>query len=721
MRRSSGEKQPRTHDVVGNRPPLGTRLHRARSRDAVQTSGEGRSSGHAAWLGRLVLCAALLVSAWAVSTTTAGAATPQGVLIKSTPRTKVYRESNGDYRIYAYQKSQAKMESGVSPESQKSNEEEPDSGCTLWSNEPTTNECLNINSPELIGFGKPPANAVGRGKEETPTGTFHYLQWYEFSEEELPVGSHVVEATDSEYINSSTNAKHPIPVGLYGVVNEWNMGTTWDNASGSKAWWSPGSDYNLSSAVVVNEVGAKKGWVSWNIDSLVQEWANRGVIAPGRSDDGFVMADAESQTTVENVLSIDNKPEQEGYIEMLAEPDKTPPTKPQNFDAMFNAETGQSTITWEASSDPPFPDGYRGSGVASYSYRYKLGSGAWSSWTSTPSPAFVIGSTTNGEQISIEVDAIDNAKNVGPIATTTLTTTGPTLTPENPGGTLAEESGEVYMVPEPLEYENFAMNAMMGRGPTEKSPTDSGVKPDTAYSEKLCPTNEPCGKYDAPAAAAYAERWSLQGPGKITNGELRVEEENAQHDYNFGFFGGGEGGDCTNFASAALHAGGMQYMRSHGDSNPDGNAEYTKKAADEEFLKGEGSWWSYFTDYPYGGTNIRQRSYEVTESFVRAYKLYPHLLEYGLARTVKNGEYVRPGDIVFYDLEGPSLEAKYLDHAQTVIKTSHKTVIVAQHSAGYEHSLGYIFAKLDKEKGAEHQKWDFTIIEPIHTAANIVG
>jgi hypothetical protein len=76
---------------------------------------------------------------------------------------------------------------------------------------------------------------------------------------------------------------------------------------------------------------------------------------------------------------------------------------------------------------------------------------------------------------------------------------------------------------------------------------------------------------------------------------------------------------------------------------------------------------------------------------------------------------------VFYDLEGPSLEASRIDHTQIVTRVSHTTVIVAQHCLGYEHSLGYIIQKVDDEKGAEHTNWNFTIVEPGHTAANITG
>ena len=647
----------------------------------------------------------------------------QGNVADAASQALVHREPNGDLRVIVRRQPAANSETAAqtgsaSPLSKKGNEKNLVTGCTLWSNEPSTNECLNVNSPELVGYGKPPKNAEGRGKEKTPTGIFRYLEYYELGEEELPLGGQIIEATDNEYITTATKKKAGIPVGLYAMIRPWNEGATWEEAGNGSPWWSPGGDFTGTSAVIDQGVGTTKGWVSWNIAAMMQEWTNREVIVPGRADYGFVLADAESPLSVENVISIDNKPKQEGYIEYLEEPDTTPPSTPQRLDATLNSETGETTVSWEGSTDPPFPDGYHGSGVAAYNYRYKAGSGEWTSWTSTQSTAFIVPGTTSGEQISVELDAVDNAKNVSPVTAVALTTTGPTLTPENPGGTLPKEEGPVDMVPEPEDAESFAMAPLI-RNSAIPSSGPANATPDTTYSEKPCPKIEACGTFNAAAAAAYAERWSLQGPGRIENGSERVQAEYEQHDRSFDFFGGGEGGDCTNFASAALHAGGVKYMRSHGDSNPDGDAEYTQKADTEEFLKGEGSWWSYWYDYPYDGGPYIVRSYEVTESFVRSGKLFQHLTEYGLARVVHNGEYVRPGDLVFYDLEGSSLEPSKLDHTQIVVKTSHSTVIVAQHSRGYEHSLGYVIQKVDGEKGPEHQRWNFIILEPNHTAANI--
>jgi hypothetical protein len=244
----------------------------------------------------------------------------------TTPDSTVSPQANGTYRVIVRAPRSSGATDALTPAI---SEDELLTECTLWSNEPNTNECLNPTSPELVGYGKVPTSAVGRGKEQTPVGTYRFLKYYELDQEDLPLGSQVLEATQTEYLNSATKKKAPIPVGLYGITAPWTMKTSWDDASGTTPWRTPGGEFDDAGAVVDPSVGAAKGTLSWNVKQLVQEWANRESIAPGRTDDGFIMADAESPTTVEDVLSFDNKPGKEGYLEYLAEPDVTPPTKPE--------------------------------------------------------------------------------------------------------------------------------------------------------------------------------------------------------------------------------------------------------------------------------------------------------------------------------------------------------------------------------------------------------
>ena len=73
-----------------------------------------------------------------------------------------------------------------------------------------------------------------------------------------------------------------------------------------------------------------------------------------------------------------------------------------------------------------------------------------------------------------------------------------------------------------------------------------------------------------------------------------------------------------------------------------------------------------------------------------------------------------------------SQEPSHIEYAQLVIKTAgtppRQVVIVAQHSPAYVHSLGYVIRHdVEPEKRPANVKWAYVIVEPTHTAANIVG
>ena len=267
------------------------------------------------------------------------------------------------------------------------------------------------------------------------------------------------------------------------------------------------------------------------------------------------------------------------------------------------------------------------------------------------------------------------------------------------------EEGEAAMYPEPevLEEEE-GWNALTARFNVAFS--------DNSYKETLCVAQNPCGSYKGSTAAKYAERWVLAGES-----EQQIEE-NVNHEYNYY---GGNGGDCTNFVSQALKAGGLRFMRAHGDDSPDGGGQSQEEADEAIFLKGQGSWWSYYATIPLESSETYVRSYTPTQSFVRAGRLYSHLLEYGLARIVGAHEVARPGDIVFYDLYNTSLAPQDIDHAQLVVKVTKTATWVAQHSPSYVHTLGFVIHRHEEGYGAVARNWDYVILEPTHTAANIGG
>ncbi len=215
------------------------------------------------------------------------------------------------------------------------------------------------------------------------------------------------------------------------------------------------------------------------------------------------------------------------------------------------------------------------------------------------------------------------------------------------------EEGEATMYPEPEGPEEGESNALIQRF---NLPFDS-----TTYSETLCTKGGPCGKYKGTVAAQYAERWALAG---LSEEEID-EDANREYDYF-----GGNGGDCTNFVSQALHAGGLRFMRAHGRNGPNGGGLGQEEMDEETFLQGRGAWWSYYEIVPLEASESLGPSYEFTPAWVRAHDLYKHVLEYGLARIVGSHEVARPGDIVFYDLYNPSLAAENFDHVQMVVKSN---------------------------------------------------
>jgi hypothetical protein len=90
-------------------------------------------------------------------------------------------------------------------------------------------------------------------------------------------------------------------------------------------------------------------------------------------------------------------------------------TKPNHFAAAFEASSKTTAVSWEGPVYPALPKNelnYVGSGVASYSYRYRLGNSPWSGWHKTKSPddpRFTIASTKDGARIAVEVATTDDA------------------------------------------------------------------------------------------------------------------------------------------------------------------------------------------------------------------------------------------------------------------------------------------------------------------------
>ena len=97
---------------------------------------------------------------------------------------------------------------------------------------------------------------------------------------------------------------------------------------------------------------------------------------------------------------------------------------------------------------PEYP-GTDGSGVAGYRYRYRLGAGSWTAWQRTKTPGFVLLHARKGEKLDLYVQPIDDAGVPRKPGRAILTVRGPTLTPDNPGGSEPGEYGKAELKPEP--------------------------------------------------------------------------------------------------------------------------------------------------------------------------------------------------------------------------------------------------------------------------------
>jgi hypothetical protein len=231
--------------------------------------------------------------------------------------------------------------------------------------------------------------------------------------------------------------------------------------------------------------------------------------------------------------------------------------------------------------------------------------------------------------------------------------------------------------------------------------------------EKLCQGEgeNPCGHYNGLAAAKYAIKWNLAGQ----DDSEAQENKNPLYQYK-----GGDGGDCPNFVSQALHAGGMKFMRTNGNNTVDVEASGENRGS--EYEHGPGSWWASYYEYPYGGTQILAVHRDFTAAWARGEKLYEHLLEYGLAEDYTGtSQKIRIGDILFYNETG--LDNEHIAHSQIVTglgrRNGRNLIYVSQHSDNYTQPLAYVVKRLNSKGHLLGQDWQIFFLHPTHTAANI--
>lgn len=404
----------------------------------------------------------------------------------------------------------------------------------------------------------------------------------------------------------------------------------------------------------------------------------------------------------------------DGFVN--GEADLVPPGLATGFAADYSSGNSQTVVSWTDATDPPLADGTPGSGIASYNYRYELnGATSWSVWQSTVGPLFSIGGTSAGAVVAVQVQAVDGVGNVGSVASGTVTATSDSVTVASmaQGQPLAGETSEpIY--PEPA---NLGSNAANGDAATGSETAQPFGSLSADYTETPCPNGSPCGTYNGVAAAAYALRWDLH---QYPNGLLDAAPY-AHHNFIYGYYGGA-GGDCTNFVSQAMVAGGMRFERSNGLQST--NALPNGKDTSLEYLQGTGAFWSWYQDNPPYDLVYEPRTYDAANQFIRAAGSYQRLVNsnagVAFGRVLPSTALLQRGDIIYYNLDGTSVDG--INHAQIVSGFKNGHVLVSQHSPGFTQSFqetrNTIDANGTKTLGVD---WDYWVVRPIDTAYNLTS
>jgi hypothetical protein len=378
--------------------------------------------------------------------------------------------------------------------------------------------------------------------------------------------------------------------------------------------------------------------------------------------------------------------------------DRSAPSAPTDFDASFDPDSSVTDVSWAPAPDPNLADGSPGSGTGSYRYRISRSGGAWSAWQTIDDMDVLLSGSAVGETITLEVKPIDLVGNEGASALATLVSATPSLDYDGPDVDDGSDPADA-----PVEWEPDVLVDQDGTEYPREGSGGSLVQPMAAYTEILCQSSPTCGSYDGHAAAMYARHWF-----NVTNSDERNK--------NYAYFGG-NGGDCTNFASQALKAGGMRFMGAEGYNDPNGTPTSTFTPS---WHREAGSWFSYWT------AGVPYRDYHPTGSFIRAQELHHHLVNYGLAVNVSHSARPKPGDIVFYSAKHHSTDVVSVDnlgHTQVVTRVTSNTkagVYVAQHSKAYEKPITASFNAMRESYGSHASGgWEYYILRPVYTAANL--
>jgi hypothetical protein len=379
-------------------------------------------------------------------------------------------------------------------------------------------------------------------------------------------------------------------------------------------------------------------------------------------------------------------------------PDATAPTVPSSPSAVLEDEEGHATISWNGSVDPTGADGSAPSGVTGYLVRYEEESEPWSGWQEVTGPAIGIAETVEGEQVQVQVTAVDLEGNQSPVMSASVVPAPTEATIDS----MSEEPVNFTEQSDELKPKEIVLDRepIRSEGPIAEA--------SVVNEEKLCEGrgSNPCGHYNGWEAANYAYAWTFPG--------AEDPEMQSLHNQNFQFFGG-NGGDCANFVSQALWKGGMEFLGAHGHNNPNEDLGHHDNSAVYE--NSEGAWWSAFHYNFFEPPRIFDGP---TPAWWNAHELYKHLLEFGLAVQLTHKQKPKAGDLIFFN-QGEGIHTANIDHVQMITRVKKNYVQVSQHSNSYHKPFFKVVQKLERKY---HQKpgvelWNYFVLEPIHTAANL--
>ncbi len=372
--------------------------------------------------------------------------------------------------------------------------------------------------------------------------------------------------------------------------------------------------------------------------------------------------------------------EYQGIAFWVVPVDTTAPPKVLGIDAGYDPEAQNTTVTWIPTQDD---------GFAYYRYSYSINGGAYSSWINTDINEFTITGAPVGVHVGVKAVAVDASGNASSETYQDVVVQIPTGSLDSPGTDYAETpDADVTITPQPSTMINDSGQAFTDKAVAARAAT-------TPRFDNMCPGDATtCGTFNGAAAGRYALKYYRKA--RANTAQFSNWEK--------------EGGDCTNFVSQALWAGGKKFIGTDGYfTNPDGNDGRAAK-----MFGVKNAWWSNYRD------EGRYRYYTVANAWYRVKALRVHLEELNLATRITSTTSLKRGDVVFINSDGNSLDGA--THVEVVSQLTPKYgPWLASHSKYYNMPLSKLRTRLTNLYGAKgaNDGWNWWVYRPTAAAADL--